>query len=172
MTFGEWACLAGGTRRAETRRSRRRDERAQRWDGAGKSNRLVSDRMKPSLERAIAGILGGLAHNANVLYFTKSESMLCYLDRRKRRGAATGRRAGRRVATRKAFRAQLHTRVAVRKDFFIWIRRNSLKNHESAKGIQGKSEPFSLDLFGFPCFDLAVTRPRLPPADERHLWSP
>jgi hypothetical protein len=41
------------------------------------------------------------------------------------------------VETGKAFRAQPQTRVEAREDFFIWIRRNSLKNPKSAKGIQG-----------------------------------
>jgi hypothetical protein len=37
-------------------------------------------------------------------------------------------------------------------DFFIWIRRNSLKSLDSAKGIQGNASDFpwfSLESFGF-----------------------
>jgi hypothetical protein len=46
------------------------------------------------------------------------------------------------VETRKAFRAQPDTRVEAREDFFIWIRRNPLKNPKSAKGIQGNASFF------------------------------
>jgi hypothetical protein len=56
------------------------------------------------------------------------------------------------------FHIQPNARVRPQRDFFVWIRRNPLKSPESAKGIQGKTREFSLDLFGFPCFYLQGNR--------------
>jgi hypothetical protein len=44
-------------------------------------------------------------------------------------------------------------------DFFIWIRRNSLKSLNSTKGIQGNASDFpwfSLESFGFPWSEFAL----------------
>jgi hypothetical protein len=68
--------------------------------------------------------------------------MISYLDGRKKRMLPQGPQAGREVETRKAFRAQPRTRVEAREDFFIWIRRNPLKNPESTKVIQGNPSFF------------------------------
>jgi hypothetical protein len=60
----------------------------------------------------------------------------CYLTKwTEKAPAATGQRG-------KASRAQPDTRVAAQKDFFIWIRRNPLKNPKSAKVIQGNPSFF------------------------------
>jgi hypothetical protein len=50
------------------------------------------------------------------------------------------------------FQIQPKARVTPQRDFFIWIRRNSLKSPESAKGIQGNASFFPwipLVLLGF-----------------------
>jgi hypothetical protein len=50
-------------------------------------------------------------------------------------------------------------RADTRRNFFIWIPRNSLKRPESAKGIQGNPSLFiwnHLVLLGFICTELAL----------------
>jgi hypothetical protein len=54
---------------------------------------------------------------------------------------------------------QPDTRAETRRNFFIWIPRNSLKSPESAKEIQGNPSLFvwnHLVLLGFICTELAL----------------
>jgi hypothetical protein len=80
--------------------------------------------------------------NADVLSFTKSESMISYLAGRKKRILAQEPRVGRGAETRKAFRAQPRTRVEATADFFIWICSNPLKMVRISQRIQGNASFF------------------------------